>query len=167
MIEKAKKNCKYPEKREKMFIKDEDTLNEALEIINGGKRGKYQKWALLEAPSYPDLFVENDSYISLVEAKRTENATTKKVEYLENRSQMVRHIQNTINYNSNKKIIAFYIIEKDCKYKDACSKKAFKDEIEKETIIIDDQLKQKILDSFYGYIFWEDVGDKLRIDYTR
>jgi len=44
--------------------------------------------------SFPDLFIENDKYIVLVEGKRTEEDTTGSVSYLKNRSQMVRHIEN-------------------------------------------------------------------------
>ena len=80
---------------------------------------------------------------------------------------MVRHIENALEYCKGKKnVLGFYIIEDACGYKDHCSKAFFKEEIEKETIKIDDNLKKAIVNSFYGYTTWQEISNNLNINFS-
>ncbi|MCF0128391.1 MAG: hypothetical protein HUJ70_07450 [Pseudobutyrivibrio sp.] len=144
---------------------DECYYDQALEIINTGTRDSKKKWALFEGDSHPDLFIENDKYILLVEGKRTESGTKDSTTYLKNRSQMVRHIQNALAYArpTGKKVIAFYIIEEGCGYEGTCVKQHFMEVINRETIAIDETTKTEIINSFYEFITWKDVSEKLGI----
>lgn len=165
---KAIKNSsgKNREKREQLFSLDKKTLNEAKELIN--KKHHIRSWEIFEGKSYPDLFIENDQYILIIEGKRTEKAKTGKVSYLPKRSQMIRHLENALNYDKtgNKKIIAFYIIEEGCAYTNKCNSKTMKKELIEETIFINQKLKKAILDSFYGYTTWQAISKQLGISFS-
>lgn len=148
------------EKRVKLFDLDKETLEEAKnEICNGLSK----PWYIFEGNSFPDLFIENENFILLVEGKRTENSTRKKVSYLRNRSQMVRHIENAINYcNGQKKVIAFYIVEEGCGYENECTPEGFAEDLKNETIEKSCFVNYAIKYSFYGYTTWQAVKEEFR-----
>lgn len=146
-------------KRKLLFDLDEETLKEAKDKIDNFSSS--ERWGKLEGYSYPDLFIENENFILLVEGKRTENSTTDEVTYLSNRSQMVRHIENAIDYcNGQKKVIAFYIVEEGCGYENECTPEGFAEDLKNETIKKSDALNKAIIDSFYGYTTWQAVKGK-------
>ena len=92
-------------RRESLYNLEPKTLEKA--------KCHFEVWNSFEGPSYPDLFIENDNNIIIIEGKRIEKGTTKSTKFLKHRNQMIRHIENAINYCQGKKrIIAFYIIEK-------------------------------------------------------
>ena len=78
----------------------------------------------------------------------------------EYRNQMVRHIQGALNY-TNKKVYAFYIVDKDCGYEADLSTDAFAAQLEKETIKIPGKEKEEIIRAFYGYTTWQDIKNVL------
>lgn len=152
-------------KRELLFHLDTATLKEAKEKVRTDRASK--SWYIFEGISYPDLFIENEQYILLVEGKRTEPNKTSQVAYLPNRSQMVRHIENTLNYcKGQKKVIAFYIVEESCSYKDKCASCDLLNELKAETIQKSDELNKKIVDSFYGYTTWQQIAKKLGVKFS-
>lgn len=71
---------------------------------------------------------------------------------------MIRHIEGALNY-SNKKVYAFYIVDKNCGYLNDLTKEALASQIDEETIKVSDNDKKQILDSFYGYITWQDINN--------
>lgn len=119
-----------------------------------------RRWFSFEAYTHPDLFIEGEDYIILCEAKWTERGITKHTTHLcaneEQRSQMIRHIQGALNY-SDKRIIAFYIVDAECKYLRNVTKEVFSEDIAKETIHISSEERKRIVDSFYGYTTWQDI----------
>ena len=159
------------------YVKTKDTststnkiLRESLynlkpEILEKAKC-HFEPWNSFEGPSYPDLFIENENNIIIIEGKRTEKNITKSTKYLVHRSQMIRHIENAIDYCQGKKrIIAFYIIEETCYHKEECTREFFKESIEKETIKKNNKLKDDICNSFYGYTTWQKIAKVLNIEY--
>ena len=145
--------------RNKLFDLDLETIEMA--------KSSFKDWNTFETNSYPDLFIENDKFIIVIEGKRTETDITRSTTYLPNRCQMVRHIENALEYCKGKKtIIGFYIIEDSCRYEDHCSKVSFKEDLEKETIKKDDNLKSAIINSFYGYTTWQKISDNLNINFS-
>ena len=128
-----------------------------------------EKWAILEGDSQPDLFIESDKFILIIEGKLTEPHTTTKTTYLMSRNQMLRHIQGAIEYNrqnnQNKKIIAFYIVPETFSQIEEIKKgDKFVDILEKESVRISDQkYVDLITSSYYGYTTWEKVEKKFKI----
>ena len=128
-----------------------------------------EKWAILEGTSKPDLFIESDRFILIIEGKLTEPHTTTKTTYLMSRNQMLRHIQGAIEHNrqnnQNKKIIAFYIVPETFSQIEEIKKgDKFVDILEKESVRISDhKYIDLITSSYYGYTTWEKVEKKFNI----
>ena len=147
------------------FAQGEIPLEEAINAITGNNG-----WANLETASHPDLFIENETHILLVEGKLTEDGTKKNVSYIAHRSQMVRHIQNTIAYleekGEEKQIFAFYILPENFKkISEIKEKRAIEKDINSETVPIPAPIRKKIADSYYGCTTWEAVSEKLGIEF--
>jgi len=154
------------EERKQLFDLNEDAFKKAREIIEAGRHSRQEKWAYFEGETRPDLFIENHEHIIIVEGKRTESHTTSAVEYLKSRSQMVRHIENAIEYcHGEKKVIAFYIVDAECNYLKQCEKDALIKELNSETITKTSDQIDVISSSFYGYTTWQAIGKKLNIHY--
>lgn len=146
--------------RNKLFSLDMETIKLA--------RSRFKDWNTFETASYPDLFIENDKFIIVIEGKRTETDITRSTTYLPNRCQMVRHIENALEYcKDQKRVIGFYVIEDTCGYEDHCSIEYFKECLEKETIKKDNKLKSAIINSFYGYTTWQEISNMLRIVFPK
>ena len=165
-IRKKATTASKKEERTLLFELDNDAFFKAREIVSNHIKGNQNRWAYFEGESRPDLFIENDKAIILVEGKRTESDTTGEVSYLENRSQMVRHIENALYYSHyKKKVIAFYIIDGNCDYHNHCTKDALIEDLKNETIRKSDEIEKSIIGSFYGYTTWQEIGNHLGIQY--
>lgn len=152
-------------KRKLLFNLDEQTIKEAKGLINNIQT---RSWHVFEGTSRPDLFIENNHFILLIEGKRTEPSTTDSVTYLPYRSQIIRHIENALDYcKRQKKVIAFYIIEEKCGYKEKCSLDYLPKELENETIKKAQVTRHEIIDSFYGYTTWQKLEDNLGITFPQ
>ena len=69
-------------------------------------------------------------------------------------------MQGALNY-TNKKVYAFYIVDKDCGYEADLSTDAFATQLEKETIKIPSKEKEEIISAFCGYTTWQDIKNVL------
>lgn len=144
-----------------LFDLKPQTLAEAKKEIGNSVR---KSWYMFEKYSYPDLFIENENFILLIEGKRTESSTTKELKYLAHRSQMVRHIENAIAHSKGKKpVIAFYIVDEGCGYENKCLPDGLAEDLKKETIQKSEATNNAIIDSFYGYTTWQAVSKHLGI----
>lgn len=159
------------EKRRKLCIPDEKNADnrvmakeEAIAELNkvyDSMTVSFRAWYVFEGFTNPDIFIEGDDYVIICEGKWTEqhitihttNLTAKDGEY---RNQMIRHIQGALNY-TNKRIYAFYIVDKKCGYLEDLSTQAFGKQLSRETIKIDETEKVKIMNSFKGYTTWQDI----------
>lgn len=121
-------------------------------------------WYMFEGFTSPDIFIEGDDYVIVCEGKWTEPSITTTTKYLasegEYRNQMIRHIQGALNYTT-KRVYAFYIVDKECGYKNELDKESFIQQIELETIKMDEKEKKEVLKSFYGFTTWQDIKSKL------
>ena len=117
-------------------------------------------WYVFEGFTNPDIFIEGDDYIVVCEGKWTEPHITIKTTNLtadnEYRNQMVRHIQGALNY-TNKKVYAFYIVDRGCGYEADLSRAAFASQLELETINIPEDEKEQIINAFCGYTTWQNI----------
>lgn len=130
-----------------------------------------EQWSILEGNSKPDLFIESDRFLLVVEGKLTEPHTTSSTSYLKTRNQMLRHIQGAIEYNrkkhQNKKIIAFYIIpETFSQITEIKDKSRFDEIIEKESVMITDpEYIKEIKSCYYGCTTWEKIEKHFNIKF--
>ena len=147
--------------REKWFenCRSEDAFN-ALD------RG--ETWPVFEGKTRPDLIIEGERYVIIIEGKLTEKEATKKTVYLRSRDQMVRHIQGALNHFKGKKIIAFYIVPEGFKElgllkERTCINEVLEVEADKYGISLESC--EKIRKSYYGCTTWEKVEKTLKISF--
>ena len=133
-------------------------LEESYETLSPSSRA----WYVFEGFTSPDIFIEGDDYVVICEGKWTESHITVKTTSLssenEYRNQMIRHIQGALNH-SNKKVYAFYIVDKDCGYETDLTKDAFAAQLELETIKIPAFEKTRITEAFCGYTTWQNIKE--------
>lgn len=121
--------------------------------------------SIFEGKTSPDIFIETDKYIIVIEAKWTEKRTTKSTTYLENRDQLIRHIEGAINYNSEKDVIAFYIVDTDFvnvgKIGEGnrfdLSRDGFIETLDREDVCKKGVLLSKIQSAYKGYTTWQEM----------
>ena len=126
--------------RMELYGGSEPKTKEALKLIDQvyDKDTLPKAWYIFEGPTNPDIFIECDEYVIVCEGKWTEPHITTKTTHLnqenEKRNQMIRHIQGALNY-TNKEVIAFYIVDENCNYKNDLTREAFESQMNQETII--------------------------------
>lgn len=151
----------YKKSRHELYFENRDLktkeAKERIEKIYDTLKPNSKLWYIFEEFTHPDIFIEGDDYIIIGEGKWTEKSNTTHTTNLPKRCQMIRHIEGALNY-SNKKVYAFYLVDKDCGYLNDLTKEALATQIDEETIKILDNDKKLILDSFYGYITWQDIN---------
>ena len=86
------------------------------EVPNSFDR-KSKEWYVLEGATKPDVTIETDSFVLVIEGKRTEPHLTENTTWMKHRDQMIRHLDGVYEYiNSNcseKKVFGAYIIAED------------------------------------------------------
>lgn len=122
------------------------------------------KTSKLEGNTHPDIFVETDKYIIVIEAKWTEKTTTTKTTYLKNRDQLIRHIEGAINYSPQKEVLAFYIVDEDDFLKNSqinrtkLSFNGFISTLQSETVQ-KTNLFERIKSAYKGYTTWQKLEE--------
>jgi hypothetical protein len=121
-----------------------------------------RKWYVFEGHTYPDIFIEGDDFVIVGEGKLTEKSITTTTTYLNKkgeRSQIVRHIQGALNYAQprNKKVYAFYIVNKGCGYEEDLTEESFIKQLENEAVELDAPEKKQIIDAYLGYTTWAEI----------
>ena len=163
------------EKRKALFFPDPENPNgraeacmealAALENAYDSLSPSDRHWFLFEGSTHPDIFIEGEDYVIVCEGKWTEPNITTKTTHLsadgESRNQMIRHIQGALNH-TDKKVYAFYIVEKGCGYEEDLTKDRLAEQLETETIRIPDSEKEKILASFCGYTTWQEIEKQIK-----
>lgn len=157
-------------KREMLFADDKNTINEALNLISTinllPDKGT-KAWYIFEGYTHPDIYIETDDSIFIGESKRTENDITTKTTWLNPRDQIIRHIDSLLE--QPKKIYSFYLLDKDEYQKGVYPEKMklyqnfdyFKSNLRHRN---ESDIK-RAMESFIGYIFWDDIADCFNIDF--
>ena len=104
-------------KREILFTKDSPlrlkVVAEAIDKINSGKT---HGWFALEGSSKPDVYVETNKFILVVEGKRTELRKTETTRFFKkDRDQLIRHMDSAVECAGNKPVYGLFITERDYK----------------------------------------------------
>ena len=68
-------------------------------------------WHVFEGPTRPDVFIETDRYIIVVEGKRAEHSNTTSTKWMQCRHQMLRHIDCAWEIRGQKDVFGFFIVE--------------------------------------------------------
>jgi hypothetical protein len=148
------------DKRRNFFNDDINTFNEALKLVQKSNLPK-SGWYIFEGYTAPDIYIETKEYIIVGEAKRTENHLTTSTMWLQVRDQLIRHIDAVID--SGKEVLSFFIFDRKVFNKNYENKMCNYDKFEyyrKSLPHRDDQTIQRVLNTFIGYTFWDDVAKK-------
>ena len=96
--------------RQRLIRRDPEAIAKALSLLDRGppKEG----WLILEGASYPDVFIETEDALIVIEGKRTEPGPTTSTTWMPIRHQMLRHIDDAWEVRGDKKqLYGFFIVE--------------------------------------------------------
>jgi hypothetical protein len=96
-------------KREKLVERDPATIAEAHRLLCS--QAKPGVWYVLEGRSAPDVFLETEYAIIVVEGKRTERSATSVTTWMPKRSQMLRHMDAAYEIRADKRVLGLMIVE--------------------------------------------------------
>jgi len=155
------------QKRKALFSGDNKIVDDAIQIIQTKSKLPDRGWYIFEGKTHPDIFIETTDSIFIGEAKRTEKDITTTTKWLNNRDQLIRHVDSVLD--QSKQVYSFYILDKS-EYLNGCYKERMKlyskKEYYKENLRHRDNSSiEKAMNSFIGFIFWEDIGESFKIKF--
>ncbi len=146
------------------LIKDKEMREKAINQI----KEEYETYKdvlrgaiFLEGSSKPDVFIETDKTVIVVEGKWTEKIATENTAFVEHRNQMVRHIHDAINYidvlKMEKKIYGFYIVTEEfaARSETAISKERFSEKLSEQFGV--EGFEEQINAAYKGFVTWESI----------
>lgn len=167
-LNKEEKITETIAKRRKLFAGDKEILNEALSLIDKNYPLPKPDWYIFEGYTQPDIYIETIDSIFIGEAKRTESDITTKTKWLNQRDQLIRHIDSLLDQPKN--IYSFYILEKE-EYEKGKYKESMKlyDNIKYFELNLenyrDSNSIKRAYNSYKGYIFWEDIAKSFNLNF--
>lgn len=100
---------KVRSQRERLVARDPQTIQAALTQLKGRRtRGA---WYVLEGPSSPDVFIETEHVLLVVEGKRTERKLTTDTTWMPRRSQILRHMDAAWEIRAGRRVLGLVIVE--------------------------------------------------------
>lgn len=158
-------NSKTYLKRVQLFNGDTQIKEEAINQINTNLQLPKSAWYIFEGYTCPDIYIETTDCIFIGEAKRTEKDITTKTKWLNQRDQLIRHIDSLLD--QDKKIYSFYILEeKEYKkgiYKNSMELYSNEDYFKQNLRHRDNKSIERAFESFIGFVFWEDIATSFNI----
>ena len=107
-IESSKTSEETKENRLKLLDRNNKTFREdaVRNIIQNYRpdRDVPRSYQFLEKSAFPDVFIETDSMVIVVEGKWTEKVVTESTTFVKRRNQMVRHLHNALYYAGGKNV---------------------------------------------------------------
>jgi hypothetical protein len=99
------------EKRRALLLGDPHHIQEAHAGVNSGKLNRM--WYVFESASHPDVYIETDRAIVVIEGKRTESGPTLSTSWMPVRHQMIRHLDGGLDLAGERCLSGFFIVEGD------------------------------------------------------
>ena len=145
--------------REKMFEHDPITVRMAYDLINSGHR---KGWFALEGYTRPDVYIETNRFILLVEGKRTETNLTDHTTCFKNgRDQLIRHMDAVLDIALDRSIFGIVIYEEGATYELDLSDSKLIDSLPHR----DASERKRIKSGWLTPITWQELEAKFRIGY--
>lgn len=145
------------QKRKRLFSGDKNVLDEAINKIQTNIKLPDTAWYIFEGKTHPDIFIETKDSIFIGEAKRTEKDITTTTKWLNQRDQLIRHIDSVLD--QPKSIYSFYILDRSEHLIERMKLYSEKEYYEKNLRHRDDSLIERAMNSFLGFIFWDDIAE--------
>lgn len=101
-------------KRALLFSPIKERRSKVRSLIKMPINPQGKAWYVLEGATKPDVTIETDTYILVIEGKRTEPHLTDRTTWMKHRDQMIRHLDGVYEYvrkkNLQKKVFGLFII---------------------------------------------------------
>lgn len=97
------------EKRRQWIEGSRERIIEGLGLLRRDPNGG--GWHIFEGRTQPDIFIETDDLIVVIEGKRTEKEPTTTTKWMQGRNQMLRHLDCAWETRGGKQLIGFFIVE--------------------------------------------------------
>lgn len=97
------------EKRRQWIEGSDKIITEGLSLLSHNSNG--DDWYIFEGQTQPDVFIETDDLIIVIEGKRTEREPTTTTKWIRGRNQMLRHLDCAWEIHGGKQLFGFFIIE--------------------------------------------------------
>lgn len=162
------------EKRTSLVQRDPAVIGEALALLNQPSVPS-RAWYVLEGPSQPDVYLETDDAIIVIEGKRTESGPTRTTDWMEPRDQMLRHLDCAQACREGRAVFGFLIVEGDGGATATAVPQSWMDAAT-ETVapsILTGSLPHRlrgeraaIAESFLGVTTWQAMCSKLEVEYS-
>lgn len=159
------------EKRRKLAARDTATVAEALALLEQPLRDR--AWYVLEGRSRPDVFLETESLIVVIEGKRTERAATEVTTWMPRRSQMLRHMDAAWEIRGAKRILGLMIVEGDAPnptepnsyWLAEANRQIDADSLRESLPHRSSEVRQQLASGFIGVTTWQAVCQALAIQW--
>ncbi len=100
-------------KREALLIdRDPQTLEESRQLL-AQYGGFGRAWYVFEGASYPDVFLETESMVIVVEGKRKEVGPKTRTTWMNPQPQMLRHLDCAFEICNGRSLAGFFLVEGD------------------------------------------------------
>ncbi len=86
-----------------------EMILEGLRLLRNNPTG--EGWHIFEGQTQPDVFIETDDLIVVIEGKRTERTPTTMTKWMGVRNQMLRHLDCAWEIRGSKHLVGFFIVE--------------------------------------------------------
>jgi hypothetical protein len=159
------------EKRRQWIEGSRDLIIEGLGLLRNNPDG--EDWHIFEGQTQPDVYIETDDLIVVIEGKRTEKEPTTATKWMEVRSQMLRHLDCAWEIRGNKQLFGFFIVERNGLSVDIPPqwKKSTADTISPKMIASSlphrgPEEQKEIASCFIGVTTWQRVCQELGLDFS-
>jgi hypothetical protein len=97
------------QRRPALLANDASVQAEALALLHYGAGAEL--WSVLEHDSRPDIYLETDSLIVVIEGKRDDRGPTTYTTWMKARHQMLRYLDAAWERRAGKCVVGFFIVE--------------------------------------------------------
>lgn len=98
-------------RRQRLVDRDPGAIRAALREVR--ERHEARGWYIFEGPTFPDVFIETEQVVIVIEGKRTERGPTTSTKWMPVRHQMLRHLDCALEIVGGRRLFGFFIAEVD------------------------------------------------------
>ncbi len=146
-------------RRKELYERNVARIKEAINSINLGRR---RGWFAMEGYTRPDVYIETNQFILLIEGKRTEpNLTDSTTFFCNGRDQLIRHMDAALELAGNRAIWGLVIYEEDAPYIPRITDQMIEDSLPHRTQTDRDRIKS----GWLSPMTWQELGARFKIRY--
>jgi len=98
------------ENRRRVVDRDAATVADALKRL-AERRGSGRAWYVLEGPTQPDVYLDTEEVVVVIEGKRSEPGPTTSTDWMPVRHQMLRQLDSAWEVRQGRRIYGLFIVE--------------------------------------------------------